>query len=305
MSCPKSNSPIDIDIKSIRGKCDLKCAYNFKYPNSSCVATNRGEYISIAYDNNSSAPVTYNNVGYIVSEVRIYSPSVHSFHGFKTSGEIIIVHNSNKGTKPLLVCIPLTSDNSSTKGSNLLTDIVTGMTKNAPADGESTTIYIDDFSLDAFVPKKPFFAYSANQPYQPCVGSVNIIVFGAKEAQNYISDTTLASLNNIISENTYTSKTGPLLFFNPKGPGAKGLGEDIYIDCQPLDKSSEKIKIESEKSTCSSSPTIDVDDIVNSPLFKTLMGSLIFIFIIFIFSAMIKAMGTNDELTFSFSSKKS
>lgn len=305
MSCPKSNAPIDINIQKISGKCDLKCAYNFKYPNSSCVATNRGDYISIAYDTMSDSPVTYNNVGYNVSEVRIYSPSLHSFNEQKTAGEIIVVHNSNKGTKPLLVCIPLIKDNSTSKGSSLLTDIVSAMTSNAPADGESTTIYIDNFSLDAFVPKKPFFAYSANQPYQPCIGTVNIIVFGPREAKNYISDTTLTSLNRIISANTYTSKTGPLLFFNPKGPGTKGLSEDIYIDCQPIDKSSEKINIENEKSSCSSSSTVDLDDIMNSPLFKTLMGSLIFIFIIFIFSAMIKAMGRNDEIAFSFSSKKS
>jgi carbonic anhydrase len=305
MSCPNSNSPIDINIKSIAGKCDLKCAYNFKYPNSSCVATNRGDYLSLTYDTMTIPPVTYNNVGYNVSEVRIYAPSVHSFNEQKTVAEIIIVHDSNRGTKPLLVCIPLINDNSNTNGSSLLTEIVNSMAKNAPVDGESTSIPMDNYTMNAFVPKKPFFAYSAAHPYQPCVGNVDIIVFGPRESKCYISDITLKILNKIISANTYTSKTGPLLFFNIKGPGIQGLESDIYIDCQPVDKSKENTKITSDKSSCSSTSNVDLDSIINSPLFQILMGSLVFVFIIFIFSAMIKALGRNEDTKFfSFSKEK-
>ena len=45
MSCPNSTSPIDINLSTISGKCDLKCDYSFKYYNSSCIATNRADYI--------------------------------------------------------------------------------------------------------------------------------------------------------------------------------------------------------------------------------------------------------------------
>ena len=84
MSCPDANSPIDIDLQNIAGKCNLKCAYNYNYPVSSCSVTNRGTYISIRYDSSSSAPVTYNTIPYNVQEIRIYNQSLHSFGGIKT-----------------------------------------------------------------------------------------------------------------------------------------------------------------------------------------------------------------------------
>ena len=59
MSCPNATAPIDINISKITGKCALKCSYSFHYSNSACIATNRGEYISISYDKSSSPPVLY------------------------------------------------------------------------------------------------------------------------------------------------------------------------------------------------------------------------------------------------------
>lgn len=287
MSCPDSNAPIDINMNSISGKCDLKCAYNFKYPNSSCIATNRSEYISIAYDTISSSPVTYNQVAYNVKEIRIYTPSLHSFNGIKTAGEIVIIHNSNKGTSPLLVCIPLIKENSSSQGSSILTNIINAMATSAPSEGESTTVYMDDFTLDAFVPKKPFFSYTAIQPYQPCVGNVDLIVFAPNLANCYITEDSLNKLNTIILPNSYSIKTGPLLFFNAKGPGSSATSDEIFIDCKPIDKSSEQINI--TKTTSSS--TFDINTITQSPLFQIILSSLLFIFIIFVFSIFIKALG--------------
>ena len=54
MSCSTATAPIDISMSKITGKCDLKCSYSFNYNNSSCLATNRGNYISISYDKSSS-----------------------------------------------------------------------------------------------------------------------------------------------------------------------------------------------------------------------------------------------------------
>jgi hypothetical protein len=192
------------------------------------------------------------------------------------------------------------NDNSDTKGSSLLTEIIQGVSSNAPADGETTTITLDDFTLDEFVPMKPFFSYNATQPYQPCVGKVDIIVFGPRESKNFISSDALTSLNSIIQANTYTTKTGPSLFFNAKGPGTTGLGEDIYIDCRPVDKSDETTKISRNKSTCSSTSSdtdIDIDSIMNNPTFQTIMGSFIFILIILMFSALIKVVGQTTNTT--------
>jgi len=291
MSCPNANSPIDISLENISGKCDLKCSYSFKYPNSSCIATNRGDYLSITYDTFSNPPVKYNAVDYNVQEIRIYCPSLHSFNGKKTDAEFIIIHNSNRGTSPLLVCIPLINDNTESSSSKILTQILNSAALNANVDGESTTIDINDFSLNSFVPMKPFYSYTALQPYQPCVGDVNIIVYTPKVAKSYISNDSLSKLNSVIQQNAYTIKTGPLLFLNDKGPGANITTDDIYIDCQPINKSNEEIKISSASSTSTSNSSdfsINWDTIKNNPIFQIIMGSLLFIFILLIFNMIIK-----------------
>ncbi len=37
-----SNENINIAMKNITGKCDLKCSYNFKYSEGNSTATNQG-----------------------------------------------------------------------------------------------------------------------------------------------------------------------------------------------------------------------------------------------------------------------
>lgn len=298
MSCPNANAPIDISQQSLAGKCDLKCNYNFKYPNSSCTVTNRGDYLSISYDSFSAAPVQYNIVDYNVKEIRLYNPSVHTFDGNKAVGEIIIIHISNTGNKPLLVCIPLTENNTTSNSSTMLTTIIDNTALHAPSDGESTTVTLENFTLDEFVPRIQFFSYTAIQPYQPCVGDVDIIVFGSKIAKCYISSASLEKLKSVNSANDYTTKTGPLLFLNTKGPGQSGSSDEIFIDCKPINKSQEQITVSTPNPNASSTTyEINWDDIKNSPAFQIIMGSLLFVFIIILFNMLLKLLsGGSIEL---------
>ena len=289
MSCPNANSPIDISNQKISGKCDLKCSYNFKYPNSSCTATNRDYYISIAYDSFSSSPVKYNTIDYNVSEIRLYSPSMHTFNGQNTSAELVIIHVSNKGTLPLLVCVPITNNNSSSSASDILSNIINNISLNAPSDGESTTVSLNDFSLDAFVPKKPFYSYTAIQPYQPCVGDVNIIVYNPQFSECYISDDILVRLKSVIKPSNFSIKKGPLLFLNEKGPDQNLSSDEIYIDCKPISKSDDQITV-SKSNNNNNNNNLNWSTISENPLFQIIMGSLLFIFIIFIFSMLLKIM---------------
>ena len=287
MSCPNANAPIDISLQNISGKCDLKCAYSFNYPVSSCNVTNRGTYISIGYDSSNNPPVTYNANLYTVKEIRVYQPSLHSFANQKSVGEILIIHISNKGGKPLLVCVPLEENNSNTKASSYLTSIVDTMSKNAPSDGESTNVSINDFTLNEIVPKKPFFSYSAIQPYQPCVGNVDIIVFGKAAGSCPITSDTLQQMKLIISANIYTTKTSandPLLFYNSTGPGSANLIDDeIFIDCKPVNSSSEETTITKETNTSSSSSSsTTTENITQNPAFIFIITFLAIIVAIYI-----------------------
>jgi carbonic anhydrase len=286
MSCPNSTSPIDISLSSIAGKCDLKCNYSFKYNDSSCIATNRGDYISLSYDASSSPPVLYNNSGYSVTEVRIYTPSLHSYDGVKTRGELIIVHSSITGAKNLLVCIPIKMNNSNDVSSILFTTIVDAMSRNAPTDGETTPVTIPRYNLDLIVPKHPYFSYSGTEPFQPCSTSVDLIVFEPLNSALNITQDTLHNLKKIISTNSYDVKTGNSLFYNDKGP-SKGNGEDqIYIDCQPVGQSDETVQIV----TNTSYNSMSYADIINNPLFKLIVGSLIFIILLYVVSILLGMM---------------
>jgi carbonic anhydrase len=277
MSCPNATSPIDISLSSITGKCDYKCAYSFNYNNSSCVATNRGDYLSLSYDNSSSHPVVYNASNYDVKEIRLYTPSLHSYSGSKTDGELIIIHNPITGAVPLLVCIPIKNNNTSSVSSLLFKTLVDTVANSAPADGESTTVPLGNqqFNLTDLVPKKPFFSYSATEPYQPCSTNVNLIVYDSLTASLDIMSDTLTKLKSIIQSNDYDIKTGPKLFYNEKGPN-KSSGGDIYIDCQPVGESEETTEIITDMGSTNS-----FKDFLNNPYLKFILFGLLFVFILY------------------------
>ena len=278
MSCPNSTSPIDISLSAITGTCDYKCAYNFNYNNSSCVATNRGDYISLSYDNSSTPSVIYNSSNYNVSEIRLYIPSLHSYSGSKTDGELIIIHNALTGSKPLLTCIPIKNNNTNSVSSILFKSIVDSVSNSAPDDGESTTVPLGNqqFNLKDIVPLKPFFAYSATEPFQPCSSNVDLIVFDPMNASLDITPDTLKKLQTIIQNNQYDIKTGPNLFYNEKGPNLSSGGGEIYIDCQPVGQSEETKEVVIQTTTNDSSYNI-----LNSPYLKFILFALLFILILY------------------------
>lgn len=280
MSCPNATAPIDISISNITGKCALKCSYRFNYSNSACIATNRGEYISISYDKTSSPPVFYNATGYDVQEIRLYIPSLHSYNDTKTDGELIIIHTSNTGSNPVLVCIPIKSNNTSSVSALFFKTLVDTVASNAPSDGETTVVNVPKFNLDFLVPKKPFFSYSATEPYQPCTENVEYIVFAPLEASLDMMPDSLTKLQSIIKSNSYDIKTGPNLFYNDKGPSMGGTGDgQIYIDCQPVGSSEDTTEIITDTGT-SSYPT-NIIDWLKNPVVKLFIGSLIFIVLLY------------------------
>lgn len=280
MSCPNATAPIDISMSKIKGNCQLKCSYTFNYNDSSCVATNRGDYISLIYDKSSSPPVLYNATPYDVHEIRLYVPSLHSYNGSKTDGEFVIVHSSNTGSNPLLVCVPIKSNNTSSESALFFQTLVNTVANSAPSDGETTTVNVSKFNLSSFVPYKPFFSYSATEPYQPCSSSVEYIVFSLLQGSLDIMPDTLTKLRNIIRSNPYDIKTGPSLFYNEKGPN-KGTAEggDIYIDCQPVGSSEETVEVLNGTGDYGST---DFNDWLKNPLVKLVLGSLLFIIILFV-----------------------
>lgn len=290
MSCSNATAPIDISKDNVLGKCDLKCEFSYHYNDSSCVATNRGEYISLAYDTSSSPPVTYNSSSYDVKEVRIYSPSLHSFNGTKAEGEFIIIHNTYAGANPLLVCIPIKSSNTGEPSSKYLSSIIKTVATNAPTTDEQTTVTISNFNLNAFVPKKPFFSYTGSEPYQPCNEGKNEYIVFATDSAIGLSDIILSALKKVITENTYDIKPSPGLFFNQKGPSSNVSSGQIYIDCQPVGESEEEDVIVTDSGSGSSTEMFTTENIMENKYFQMFLGALIFVAIIFLIKFLVGAL---------------
>jgi hypothetical protein len=256
---------INISPKNITGKCDLKCAYAFKYPISNSTARNDGIMINLSYENNTNPPVLYNQQKYLVNNINIVSPSIHTYNGSSCVGEIIIYHNPVQGGNILAVSIPFITSSETSYATSIITDIINLVATNAPSSGESTNLNLTNFTLQTIIPKKPYFAYTND--------NTDWIVYGDLEAIP-LSSSTISTLQKIIQP-YYLSTPGTDLFYNPNGPNmGLSIGDGIYISCKPTGSSDEETTISYDKNTTS----IDFSSIKNlfkSDTFKIIISILI------------------------------
>jgi len=271
-----NNRSINISRENVSGKCDLKCAYNFKYTQSNSTAKNNGVNITLTYDNTSVPPVLYNNQPYIVSNVVINCPSVHYFNGSQIFGEITIEHSPVKGGPNLYVCIPINSSTESSDATIILDEIIESVATNAPVEGETTNLNLSNYNLQNIVPNKPFYSYTDAQ-------NTEWIVFGILYAIP-LNSNTLNTLSQIIKPYPIPMQGGPL-FYNSSGPNSgTALGDGIYIKCNPTGSSKEEVPVEYSKNT----PSYDLINLLQSPatslLVQVIIGCILFIIVFAVFS---------------------
>ena len=271
-----STQNIDISPQNVSGKCDLKCAYNFKYSESNSTAKNNGVMIGLSYDNSSVPPVLYNNQKYNVTNILITCPSLHTFNGSQASAEIVIEHSPVTGGGQLFVAIPFSSSSESSTASNLVTEIIQSVSTNAPSQGDSTNLSLTGFTLQNVVPNKPFFSYTDSDKN-------DWIVFGMLSAIP-LSSNTLTTLGQIIKPFPLPM-TGNSLFFNSSGPNSSGsVGDGIYISCKPTGSSEEETAVEYSKNT----PSYDLSNMMNSPIasliIQIIVGCILFVIVFLMFN---------------------
>ena len=266
---------INISPANVYGKCDLKCVYNYKYPESALTAKNNVVNISLTYENGNVAPVMYNNNKYIVAKILIFSPSLHIFNGNKVEAEIIIEHTPEAGGGALFVCVPVSKSADSTSATTLLSDVIRGVGSNAPAANETTTMNISGFTLDKIIPKGPFFSYSGK--YSDA--EADFIVYG----KNYsipVGNVAVAILNKILKPFPLPMR-GEKLFINQKGANSSGrIGDGIYISCQPTGSSEEETDVSNNKDSTST----EFDTSWVEYLIKLLIGCIVFLAIFYVIS---------------------
>ena len=281
MSCPNATAPIDITNNNA-SNCELKCNYSFNYPLMNVLTVaNRGEYLSIRVEKNDNSPVTYNADNYEVQDIRIFKPSLHTYGGSKADAEMIISHTNKSGGQNLLVCVPIIVGASSADTSSLFDSILSDVAKNANSVGKYTVVNSSTFSLNKFIPIKPFYSYNGTLPYSPCNSSNNYVVFSKEESNVYMSPNAFAVLNKVIYTNKYSTKTANNkkgLFYNQKGASslAGGKDGDIYIECLPTGASGESlVPIESQAQMQTLLNFSSIGYIFDSAFFKIFIGIVI------------------------------
>lgn len=267
---------INISKKYVEGKCDLKCAYNFKYTNNSATASNSGNEISVNMESTNELPVLYNKQKYRPISVLIIYPSMLLYNDKLPDAEIVIIHTPEKGGKMLLVFIPIKISSDSTTATTQITNIIKSVSVSAPSQGEKVTI--PEINLQNIVPKKPFY----NFDYL----NYDSIAFSYLDAIP-ISSSTIDTLKQIIKPALFqlTKTNGGGLFYNSSGPNTTStLGEGIYISCNPTGNSTETTEVTYE----TNEPVYDIGNILEDPTFilvmQTIFACLVFIIICFIWN---------------------
>jgi len=286
MSCPNATAPIDI-VNNNASNCELKCNYSFNYPITNVLTVaNRGEYLSMRVEKNDNSPVTYNADNYEVQDIRIFKPSLHTYGGSKADAEMIISHNNTSGGQNLLVCVPIIVGASSADTASLFDAILSDVAKNANSVGKYTVVNSSTFSLNKFIPMKPFYSYNGSLPYSPCNGSNNYVVFSKEESNVYMSPSAFATLNKIIYTNKYSTQSANNkngLFYNQNGPSSlAGAGKDgdIYIECLPTGASGESlVPMEAQAQVQTLLNFSSVGTIFDSAFFKIFIGIAILLII--------------------------
>jgi len=297
-----SSELINITRDKIAGRCDLKCNYNFKYTASNLTAKNNGINVSFAFDKSNTPPVFYNQAKYNVSQMIIYSPSLHLFNGSNTNAEIIVEHIPELGGNNLYVCIPIIQSTDTSEATNILSPLIIMSSSKTPADGASANMNIN-FTLNSVVPVKPFYSYQGD-----FFGSKSdFIVYG----RNYaipMGQKECEILKKIIKP-TSAKMVGGSLFVNEKGPNTNLTNQGVYISCQPVNKSGQVISVEANKNQ-TGQPSMDLGNFGGGDGFKIMIQiiiGLIFFGILFLllnygYSYFTKAK-MPDFTSFSYKSK--
>ena len=270
---------MNVSGSSISGNCNNKCSYAFNYPNSSVTAINNGNMIQINYNKSPSSQVSFNTTTYNVSSFGILTPSSHKYNNSLADAEFFIQHSPIGSGGLLFIYIPISLNGNNGSGSDFISQVIKAISISAPSSGQTTSNGIQEFSLNKIIPMKSYYNYTDDS-------NNNNVVFDLKDALGIQNDT-LTILNKVVRKWNTPARFGPQLFVNTRGPmfgtGADG-DNDIYIDCQPTDASSEKVMISSgggKGPTNSFKNDISFKSVVSSPFFIIVVSLIVFVLLFY------------------------
>lgn len=305
MSCKNATSPIDIknnnNVLNCRGKCNL----NYHYNQSHIIATNKKNYILLDLAKQSSTVLNYstNTRGtscnaqggeYIINEIRIYRPSLHTYNGEHADAEILIDHKNTMGGNDLIISLPITSrSGTQPNATQQLERIINFLKKVGNNPGEGGNINDMNLNLNDFIPRKGFYTYSGTMPFLPCKDCVIFIVWDLNEAAINLDLDKINDLKSIINKKSFNiqsfSKDLGLAYNSSGASRMSSAGDSIWIDCQPTGSEGEIITSDKkDKSIPNSRDYInDIKKFISSDIFKILLG-IILVFVAYYIFGLLK-----------------
>lgn len=280
---------INISRDNVFGKCDLKCSYSFKYPQSRLTIKNNNTELSMNYENGNMPPVVYNDQNYNVTRVILVSPSLHLFEGKKAVAELLIEHTPEKGGKPLYVCIPITNSGDTTTATNLLTNVIKSASMKVPKQGDSAIINDSNFTLQNMVPSKPYFSYTGMYGQTTC----DYIVYGILYAIPLPSEST--NILKKIIQPFSLQLTGGKLFYNSNGPNTTAKRQGIYIDCVPTGPGTQKVSSATTGETSSRIGGTSGDNTQMMYALVTIIGIIVLILVFYALSYFFNKIANYDK----------
>ena len=264
MEIPCNQLSAPINITNNVTECQTTCNFQPNYNTTTISYQNYGTYLSIKLANYNSS-ILFNNISYTVSEIRIFSQSLHEYFNERTEGEILIIHTRNDITsysELLVVSIPITTGLLNNNASTNLQYIIEQAAVHTPLNSLSSanssgsistspvfTLNTLNFNLNDFVPQTVYYYYNGIFSFQNMIGNCsipsNIIVYAPNNASIAITTDTYNILTDLLSlPNIEESQLHDVtsLFFNKNGPQTH-VEEEIYIDCQPVNKSTDEVMV--------------------------------------------------------------
>lgn len=181
-----------------------------------------GKPLTLKYATNVTNNIKYKDTTYLMRDVRIYKPSVHTINGKSSAAEIVITHINTANNTSVCICIPIS--------------IITGNNSTLKPLFTKLPNFIHDYkSLKNWIPKGTFYSYTA-LPFFNCTTGVKneYIVFAT-------SSITITSLElQKIPSHSYRLSPTAIQVYKHSSQSAQGKtishkNDDIYIDCQPID----------------------------------------------------------------------
>ena len=233
MSCKLSTAPINLS-SGMNNPGGEQTNFSYDYGLASCTVTNKGTYLDIdCFDGLNK--VEYDDIGFLdVIGVRLYSPSLNTYDGFKADAELIITHSG--GGKNFYICIPVNNSEKSGSSANWFAQILQYSPYNKK---EKKSINVSNFSLNSVIPRAPYYIYDKGTFDWGCNAADKMLIYHKNEAINMKSKE-YKKLRRIIKSASYNVNSAlEYVTFNKKGtkagPGASaGKKAGKGMTCTPI-----------------------------------------------------------------------